>query len=158
MADSPATWVDLPQQELFRRAFLVTFRTFATAKQVFDLLLTNYELQQPEGLSTSEAGEWKQKRLRPMQKRVLDVLTMWLEDYDLLNQDPDIPPALDGFLKSIQNPSSLSLTAKHILISLERLVRVHKPALSHTMLTTFFFSDFRRPRCLSTCHCDIFTA
>lgn len=114
--------VDLQEQELFRRAFLVTFRTFATAREVFDLLLANYELQQPDGLSTSEASDWKQKKLRPMQKRILDVFRMWLEDYDLLNQDHEIASSLSDFLRSIQQPSSLSLTAKHILISLERLV------------------------------------
>ena len=47
---------------------------------------------------------------------------MWLEEYDLLNQDPEIPPKLQGFLFDIVSPPALALTAKHTLRSLERLV------------------------------------
>jgi son of sevenless len=47
---------------------------------------------------------------------------MWLEEYDLLNQDPEVPPKLQDFLGLIVTPAALALTAKHILKSLERLV------------------------------------
>ena len=110
------------QQEIFRRAFLVTFRTFATATEVFDLLVAQYELDAPPNLSEEEFKQWRREKLRPTQKRVLTVLTMWLEEYDLLNQDPEIPPRLQGFLFHIVSPPALALTAKHMLRSLERLV------------------------------------
>jgi son of sevenless-like protein len=110
------------QQETFRRAFLVTFRTFATATEVFDLLVAQYELDLPPNLSEEEFEQWKREKLRPTQKRVLTVLTMWLEEYDLLNQDPEVAPKLQDFLCLISSPPTLALTAKHILRSLERLV------------------------------------
>jgi son of sevenless len=110
------------QQEIFRRAFLVTFRTFATATEVFDLLVAQYEMCVPPNLSEEEFKRWKRDKQRPTQKRVLTVLTMWLEEYDLLNQDPEVPPKLQDFLGLIVHPPALELTAKHILKSLERLV------------------------------------
>lgn len=110
------------QQEIFRRAFLVTFRTFATATEVFSLLAAQYELDAPPNLSEEEFEQWKYEKLRPTQKRVLTVLTMWLEEYDLLNQDPEVAPKLQDFLRVIVNPPALALTAKHMLKSLERLV------------------------------------
>ncbi len=64
------------QQETFRRAFLVTFRTFATATEVFDLLVAQFELDAPPDLSEEEFKRWKREKLRPTQKRVLTVLTM----------------------------------------------------------------------------------
>jgi son of sevenless len=110
------------QQEIFRRAFLVTFRTFATATEVFDLLVAQFELDVPPNLSEEEFKRWKREKLRPTQKRVLTVLTMWLEEYDLLNQDPEVAPKLQDFLRVIVTPPALALTAKHMLKSLERLV------------------------------------
>jgi hypothetical protein len=47
---------------------------------------------------------------------------MWLEEYDLLNQDPEVAPKLQNFLRLIVTPPALALTAKHMLKSLERLV------------------------------------
>jgi len=110
------------QQETFRRAFLVTFRTFATATEVFDLLVAQFELDAPPDLSEEEFKRWKREKLRPTQKRVLTVLTMWLEEYDLLNQDSEVAPKLQDFLRVIVTPPALALTAKHMLKSLERLV------------------------------------
>ncbi len=108
---------------MFRRAFLVTFRTFATSTEVFDLLVAQYELEVPQDITEDEFDHWRREKLRPTQKRVLTVLTMWLEEYDLLNQDPEVAPKLQDFLSLIISPSTLALTAKHMLKSLERLVR-----------------------------------
>ena len=47
---------------------------------------------------------------------------MWLEEYDLLNQDPEVAPKLQDFLRLIVSPNTLASTARHILKSLERLV------------------------------------
>jgi son of sevenless len=52
------------------------------------------------------------------------VLTLWLEEYDLLNQDAEVAPKLQDFLSLISSPSVLALTAKQVLKSLERLVSV----------------------------------
>jgi son of sevenless-like protein len=118
------------QQALFRRAFLVTFRTFATSTEVFDLLVAQYELEVPPNLKEEEYEHWRREKLRPTQKRVLTVLAMWLEEYDLLNQDPEVAPKLQDFLSFIITPASLALTARHMLKSLERLVRFEGFGLS----------------------------
>jgi len=47
---------------------------------------------------------------------------MWFEEYDLLNQDAEVAPKLQDFLGLVISPSTLALTAKHMLKSLERLV------------------------------------
>ncbi|KAA1471413.1 ras GEF [Dentipellis sp. KUC8613] len=112
----------MSEQETFRHAFLTTFHTFATSTEVWDLLISHYEMEDPQGLTDSEFNEWKQHKLRPTQKRVLTVLTMWLEEHNMVKQDPDIPPRLEAFLSLISSPAPLSLTAKHMLISLHRLM------------------------------------
>lgn len=76
----------------------------------------------PPNLSEEQFEQWKKEKLRPTQKRVLTVLTMWLEEYDLLNQDAEVAPKLQDFLGLVISPPTLALTAKHMLKSLERLV------------------------------------
>jgi son of sevenless-like protein len=137
------------QQEIFRRAFLVTFRTFATATEVFDLLISQYELDVSPNLSEEEFEQWKREKLRPTQKRVLTVLTMWLEEYDLLNQDPEVAPKLQDFLALVISPPTLALTAKHMLRSLERLVSFGR-IITFTPLFLISFQTFAEPTSLET--------
>jgi hypothetical protein len=119
----------LPQEKAFRHVFLSTFRSFATADEVFALLVDRYEMDHPDGLSTEEFEDWKEKKLRPTQKRVLTCLTIWLES-DMLHEDPDIANRLQGFLSHIVTPPPLALTARLILQSLERLVSYFKASPS----------------------------
>lgn len=101
----------------------MTFRTFAAPELVFDLLVERYQMDHPENLSSQEFEEWKEKKLRPAQKRALTLLTMWLEDHYLLDEEPHMARNLTEFLSFITTPAPLALTAKLILQSLERLVR-----------------------------------
>jgi son of sevenless-like protein len=102
---------------------LTTFRTFTTADVVFDMLTSLYRMELPSGLGQAEIREWRERRLDAIQKRVLTVLTMWLEDQGLLDQEPHIAQRLTDFLALIVDPAPLALTAKLMLKSLERLVR-----------------------------------
>jgi son of sevenless-like protein len=81
-------------------------------------------MHDPAGLTSSQIKDWTEKKLRPTQKRVLTVLTTWLEDYALLTEEPHIARRLTDFLSMIVEPPALALTARLILQSLERLVRI----------------------------------
>lgn len=101
----------------------MTFRTFASPEVVFDLLVERYQMDHPASLSIEEFEEWKEKKLRPTQNRVLTILTMWLEDYNLLDEEPWMAKSLADFLKLVVTPAAQASIAKLILQSLERLVR-----------------------------------
>jgi son of sevenless-like protein len=68
---------------------------------------------------------------------------MWLEEYDLLNQDPEVAPKLQDFLRLIVTPPALALTAKHMLKSLERLVCFNE--LHFAQLIPISFQTFADP-------------
>jgi hypothetical protein len=102
----------------------MTFRTFTSPDEFFDLLTGLYRMQPPANMNQIEIREWREKRFRPTQKRILTILTMWLEDFRLLQEEPHIAQRLTDFLVQIGDPPSLALTAQLILRSLERLVRV----------------------------------
>ncbi|KZT27559.1 ras GEF [Neolentinus lepideus HHB14362 ss-1] len=113
--------ISLSQEAAFQNAFLMTFKTFATADEVFDLLVDRYQMDCSVGLTDEEFEEWKERKLRPTQSRVLTVLTRWIEDYRMTQEDPHIVPKLQEFLSYIVAPHALALTAKLMMQSLDRL-------------------------------------
>ncbi|KZV69753.1 ras GEF [Peniophora sp. CONT] len=125
----------MEQQENFRRVFLTTFRTFSNPTEVFELLISHYEMDAPSSLSTAEFEIWKREKLRPTQRRVLTVLSQWLEEHDLLNQSHEIAPRLQEFLSLIVTPPQLQTVAQGILATLKRLTFAEPPSLDPPQLT-----------------------
>jgi son of sevenless-like protein len=122
IADATAFNTDLGQDKSFSRVFFLTFRTFASADDVFSMLTARYEAAPPEGLSPQELEDWRERKLRPTQSRVLSCLTAWLEDHGMLHEDPHIARRMQEFLSLISQPPALALTAQLIMQSLERMV------------------------------------
>ena len=92
---------------------------------VFDQLVARFKVAPPVHLSECEFQEWKEKKQRSTQQRVLTLFTMWLEDHNMIKEDPHIVHRLQGFLQSIVEPHPLAIPAKLIIEAIERLVR-HK--------------------------------
>lgn len=111
-----------PQEIKFRHAFLATFKSFTTADMVFDQLVGRFKVAPPMYLSDDEIEEWREKKQKSTQQRVLTLFTMWLEDHNLIKEDPHIVHRLQGFLQSIAGPHPLAIPAKLILEAIERLV------------------------------------
>jgi hypothetical protein len=125
----------------------MTFRTFSTPDKVFELLTDLYRMDSPAGVNQMEFREWREKRFHPTRKRVLTVLTMWLEDHGLLQEEPHIAQRLTDFLTQIVEPSPLALTAKLMLQSLERLVRFISFTLRVLRLALTILIDVCKPQC-----------
>ena len=114
-----------PSQEIkFRHVFLTTFKSFTTADMVFDKLVGRFRTAPPIYLSEDELEEWREKKQRSTQQRVLTLFTMWLEDHNMIKEDPHIVHRLQGFLQSIVDPHPLAIPAKLIIEAIERLVGV----------------------------------
>lgn len=101
----------------------MTFRTFATADTLFEMLIERYRMDHPVKLIATEFVDWKEKKLLPTQKRILMIFTVWLEDHRLLEEEPHIARRLTDFLSLVATPQPLAITAKLIIQSIKRLVR-----------------------------------
>ena len=112
------------QEAKFRHAFLATFKSFTTSDMVFDQLMGWFTMAPPLHLSEGEFEEWKERKQRSTQQRVLTLFTMWLEDHNMIKEDPHIVHLLRGFLQSIVDPHPLAIPAKLIIEAIERLVGV----------------------------------
>lgn len=77
-------------------------------------------MEQPPTLTEEEFAEWKEKRLRPAQGRVLTTFTEWVERYRLVKDENHLVPKLKEFLRLITTPPKNALTAKQLYQTIEK--------------------------------------
>ncbi|KZW00497.1 ras GEF [Exidia glandulosa HHB12029] len=109
------------ESKAYRHAFLLTFKSFTTADILFDLLEERYRMDHPPELNDEQFQEWREKKQKPAQTRILVVMREWLEDHNMLQEDPHIGVKLREFLMLVKSPPAQALTAKQTLQSLDRL-------------------------------------
>lgn len=71
----------------FTTIFLLTYRSFTTASELFELLVRRFNLQPPPGLNRDELAIWEEHKQKPARFRVLNILKAWLELYWMENDD-----------------------------------------------------------------------
>lgn len=74
----------------FNNTFLLTYRSFTTARELFELLVLRFGIQPPEGLNPQDYEVWRERKQSPIRFRVVNILknwfeTFWMED----NQEED---------------------------------------------------------------------
>jgi son of sevenless len=113
---------ELAQYKTFTNIFLMTFRTFMTADHLFNMLVERFHLKPHELLTDSEYLDWKANLRLPVQRLVLENFSRWLENYQLLEEEPHIAQRLKNFLTLIDSPPH-NQTAITIIHTIERMVR-----------------------------------
>jgi len=71
----------------FNNTFLLTYRSFTSARELFEMLVKRFSTQPPEGLTQTDYDTWRDRKLRPIRFRVVNILkswldTFWMEDYN----------------------------------------------------------------------------
>ncbi|KAG8976546.1 hypothetical protein FRB90_009107, partial [Tulasnella sp. 427] len=104
------------QETAYRTTFLMTYKTFTPGSDLFSLLVERYLMDPPPDLTDDhQRAEWKEKRLRPTQTRVLNVLREWVERYRFVKDESPLVDGLKDFLNRIDQPASNVLSAKQLL-------------------------------------------
>lgn len=75
----------------FNSTFLLTYRSFTTAPELFELLVQRWRIQPPFGLGAEEMRTWTTRKQKPIRFRVVNILkswfdTYWVEPMDEVNQ------------------------------------------------------------------------
>ncbi|KAJ1916366.1 hypothetical protein H4219_003812 [Mycoemilia scoparia] len=89
-----------PIQVDYEIAFLLTFREFATPRLFCDALMRRYRIQPPEGIDLQQTKIWQEKKQRPVQLRVYQIIRSWYTDYWFGLEDDECLPRLTEFLSS----------------------------------------------------------
>ncbi|TFK26715.1 ras GEF [Coprinopsis marcescibilis] len=105
----------------YASVFLMTFMTFTTPDELFDLLLDRFSMTRPDNLSPSEVVDWKTKCLQPTQRNVLAIFTLWLENHRLLEDAKHIAQRLPDFVTHVAMPL-LPSESRGLMATLDRLM------------------------------------
>ncbi|THH29337.1 hypothetical protein EUX98_g4841 [Antrodiella citrinella] len=119
----------LAQEKEYRHAFLMTFPTFCSADNLFELLLSRYNISPPPGLEEDETDIWRQKKQRTSQRRVFATFVAWLQRHRLVEDTPPVAQRLQEFLESITGPTGNKVMAKQVMKVLERITFASSPGV-----------------------------
>ncbi|KAJ7505491.1 ras guanine nucleotide exchange factor domain-containing protein [Mycena galericulata] len=106
----------------FIKAFLMTFKSFTTVDDLFDLLVQRFWIQPPPKLTPAEREEWGKLKQHVIQIRVLNTFKSMVVDDDVLEKDDLF--ILDRMKEFITTEEvSKFPAAKQLLILIERAQR-----------------------------------
>ena len=65
----------------FNNTFLLTYRSFTTASELFEMLVNRWKIQPPYGLNGEDFQTWTDRKQKPIRFRVVNILKSWLDSY-----------------------------------------------------------------------------
>lgn len=65
----------------FNGTFLLTYRSFTTARELFELLVKRFQIQPPEGLAQADFDTWRDRKQKPIRFRVVNILKSWFDTF-----------------------------------------------------------------------------
>ena len=73
----------------FNNTFLLTYRSFTTASELFEMLVKRWSIQPPHGIAKEDYQHWVDKKQKPIRFRVVNILKSWFDNYWMEGNDED---------------------------------------------------------------------
>jgi son of sevenless-like protein len=73
----------------FNNTFLLTYRSFTTARELFEFLVRRFQIQPPEGMAQSDYEIWRDRKQKPIRFRVVNILKSWFDNFWMEDQSPE---------------------------------------------------------------------
>jgi son of sevenless-like protein len=73
----------------FNNTFLLTYRSFTTASELFEMLVKRWSIQPPDGLAREDYGSWVEQKQKPIRFRVVNILKSWFDNYWMEGNDEE---------------------------------------------------------------------
>ena len=73
----------------FNNTFLLTYRSFTTAHELFDYLVKRFQIQPPEGMVQSDYDIWRDRKQKPIRFRVVNILKSWFDNFWMEDQSDE---------------------------------------------------------------------
>lgn len=73
----------------FNNTFLLTYRSFTTARELFELLVRRFETQPPDGMAQIDYEVWRDRKQKPIRFRVVNILKSWFDNFWMEDQSPE---------------------------------------------------------------------
>ncbi|KAL4893438.1 ras guanine nucleotide exchange factor domain-containing protein [Aspergillus ambiguus] len=65
----------------FNNTFLLTYRSFTSAEELFEMLTQRFNIQPPFGLNPDEMQMWVDRKQKPIRFRVVNIFKSWFENF-----------------------------------------------------------------------------
>ncbi|KPM46284.1 hypothetical protein AK830_g310 [Neonectria ditissima] len=102
----------------FNNTFLLTYRSFTSARELFELLVKRFGIQPPEGLTQSDFDLWRDRKQKLIRFRVVNILKSWFDNFwmEEYNEESkqlirDVYTFARDTVKSTETPGSAPLMA-----------------------------------------------
>jgi son of sevenless-like protein len=73
----------------FNNTFLLTYRSFTSASELFEMLVKRWSIQPPDGLAKEDYQTWVDRKQKPIRFRVVNILKSWFDNYWMEGNDED---------------------------------------------------------------------
>ncbi|QSZ37288.1 hypothetical protein DSL72_009382 [Monilinia vaccinii-corymbosi] len=73
----------------FNNTFLLTYRSFTNARELFEHLVKRFQVQPPEGMPPGDYETWVSRKQKPIRFRVVNILKSWFELFWMEDQSDD---------------------------------------------------------------------
>ena len=73
----------------FNNTFLLTYRSFTTARELFEFLVRRFQIQPPEGMAPGNYEIWRDRKQKPIRFRVVNILKSWFDNFWMEDQSPE---------------------------------------------------------------------
>ena len=100
----------------FNNTFLLTYRSFTNARDLFEHLVGRFNIQPLEGLTAKQYDVWREQKQKIIRFRVVNILKMWFETYWMEDQSEasrqlirDVYKFAKDTVKSTETPSAAQL-------------------------------------------------
>ena len=71
----------------FNNTFLLTYRSFTTAPELFEMLVRRWSIQPPYGIAPQDLQTWVDKKQKPIRFRVVNIMKSWFDNYWMEGND-----------------------------------------------------------------------
>ncbi|EPE35600.1 Ras GEF [Glarea lozoyensis ATCC 20868] len=121
----------------FNNTFLLTYRSFTTARELFELLVKRFQIQPPEGMAQGDYLAWRDLKQKLIRLRVVNILKSWFESFWMEDQSEetkalvrDVYTFARDTVKTAETPGSGPL-----MTVLEQRLRGQDPTARRLVLT-----------------------
>jgi son of sevenless-like protein len=70
----------------FNNTFLLTYRSFTSARELFEMLAKRFQIQPPEGMAQADFDTWRDRKQKPIRFRVVNILKRWFDEFWMEDQ------------------------------------------------------------------------
>ena len=109
----------------FNNTFLLTYRSFTTASELFEMLVKRFSIQPPRGINQDHYNDWAEKKQKPIRLRIVNILKSWFDNYWMENNDAatnELLRRVYSFAKDSIAPSGTPGSAP-LMTSVERRIK-----------------------------------